>query len=261
MTGRERARLTWWSVVEEIRVWDRITHQRFAPGTYRWAVALRNRVIIWLILLTGTRLAELVRLRVSGAHAHVLRGADGRIEAITIPQPSNVRPYRTFPLQGFEALATLLDIYIQRARPLLLGDTPDSHGRLIIGSSGSPYTRSALVIVYAKLRREIFGPRHRVTLYELRRITFLILHLGFRRPFFEVTRLAGWHPAHVLENADRFEEHGLGEVSLLTSDTARPTPDGERVIAELCRWLGEAAQDLLRLEYFRGAPDPTDEAS
>ena len=81
MTASERARLTWWSVVEEIRVWDRITHQRFAPGTYRWAVALRNRVIIWLILLTGTRLAELVRLRVSGAHAHVLRGADGRIEA------------------------------------------------------------------------------------------------------------------------------------------------------------------------------------
>jgi len=252
MKRRRGEPLAWWEVIDRARRWDQAAREGCPPGTWRWAITLKNRLVIWLLVLTGARGIELIQLRLTGPHPHVLRGADGTIAALVFPRPSVRRPYRIFPLDGFDRLRTLLDIYIQRARPLLLRGGLDASGRLIVGQFGHSYTITHFTITYRSLREQILGPRSRLTLYDTRRVAFLVLYLGLGRSFGEVRRLVGWDPAWTLKNTTRMEALGASAFSLLTP--APPTVEAERIVEDLRRWLGDTTEELSALDDVCAAP-------
>ena len=250
LAGRCDGLPLWVRVLDELCAWDRILHYRYRNGTRFWAYALRSRLMMWLIAFTGVRGDELIRLQLTGPQSQLVRDPRGRVRALTFPRTAIRRPARTVPLTALPALATMLELYVDRARPLLLGTRQDTGGQLILDALGKPYVPRRWADGYGRLRRQIFGSHARITQWDLRRMAFLALHFGFRRPFFEASRIVGSTPARLFRNSEHFGRYGVGNVSLLASDTMVLPREIDRVIDGVRRWLSEVERDL---EAIRGS--------
>ncbi len=233
--------LSWLWIAERVRAWDERVHVVPWHPTKVWAQVIRDRLAIWLLLTCGFRSVEVLALRVGGDRPHVVLAAMGNVAAITLDDddlPSWQR--RVVVLDDFPGLGALLHLYLDEARPLLRLRTLPQSNTLLLDSRGLSCCSSTFESrYYARLRPRIFGPT-RVTLYDLRRACFGLLHEGLGLPMPTVLTALG-----IKRSGQSMFVRPAARLTTLIS-TCRPDAetDAEQVVADLRGWLERVADDF-----------------
>jgi hypothetical protein len=232
---------SWRWIAERVRAWDEQGHVVPWQPTPGWAQRLRDRLAIWLLLLGGFRPVELLTLRVAGDRPHVLPGVMANGLAIAVDDhelPTWQR--RVVVLDDFPGLAALLQLYLDDARPRLRLRSLPQANTLLLDSRGCSWCPSTFGSRYAaRLRPRIFGPT-RVTLPDLRRACFGLLHEGLGLPRPTVLTALGVKGS----GQSRFVRPDAGLARLMAPPRAHGPEDPARVVANLRGWLERVADDI-----------------
>lgn len=261
MTGRERARLTWWNVSESVTPgarhdspqgttalswmwtvgqwlrWEAQVHETpFAPEVDA-ALRLRDRLAIALALLAGCRGAELVALHMDDVDIGAAP-RDGRI-TIRETQWRCIRP-RTVPVGEIPGLAEMLRLYVVGARPILRAPGRAQASTFLLTVQGTRVIDKTFSMHYRRLRTQIF-PGRPVTFYELRRASLGLLSEGLRVPLSTLAAVFGVAPAALTFLAPEAPPRE-GWARALRRGGQRSEID--RLLSRLRAWLDRLSRDF-----------------
>jgi len=225
--------------------WDRQIHARYRRGSRAWAASLRDRSMLWILMLAGPRIENLVALRVGGPEPN-LRLEGDRATSILLRE-SETKNNRRVEIPLGPGVAPLLSLYVAEARPRLMWDPAVAGDRLFLRDDGRPMTEDSFRRVFhARLCHEVFGALP-VYVHYLRRMAVALLRDGFQLSFPAIATVLG----HTEETAQRVyyvftpqaatEEYRRG----LMGEPAR-SPEIDALVTDLRAWLRELDEDLAR---------------
>lgn len=234
--------IPWVTIVNHVLDWDETAHTATWNATRAWATRLVTRLTVWAVLLPGFALAELALMRLTGRSPDVLRDVDGRVVALRVPQIcARHRRGEIFPVARIPGFIQMLQVYVEQARPVLLGSKSRDSGYLLLDSRGEPLGLEALSCRLREHAEAMFG------------------HPGVRvRQFRQVTLALFYHGLHV-HPADLAQTFAYGRVSAGPFWRFRPNPRGEilarlgpaprarsvdAVVRRLRAWLQRLATDF-----------------
>lgn len=130
-----------YEVLSRFLRWDRSAHRRHRRGTAAWASTLRDRSMLWILMLAGPRIANLVALRVGGADPNLQMGR-GQATSILLRE-SETKNNRRVEIPLAPGIAKLLTLYVHEGRPRLIRDPAMAGERLFLRDDGRPVTKNS----------------------------------------------------------------------------------------------------------------------
>jgi integrase len=223
--------------------WDRDAHRRHRRGTAAWAGTLRDRLMLWILMLAGPRISNLVALRVGGPDPN-LRMERGHATNILLRE-SETKNNRRVEIPLAPGIAKLLSLYVHEGRPRLMRDPAVAGHRLFLRDNGRPVSKDSFRRAFHdRLCREAFGGLP-VYVHYLRRMAVALLRDGFQMSFAAIATILG----HTEDTCQRVyyvftPQAATAEYRRSLMGESPRAPEVEAVVAELKEWLRELADDL-----------------
>jgi integrase len=240
--------VSWLTVLRCVLTWDQRAHGRERPGTREWALTLRDRVMLWILLFVGPRIENLVSLKVAGPGANLTRDETGRIQALILRESETKNNRRVVaPIGRIRGVAELVQRLADEAQPLIGGRNATTISDLFLRSDGTLFDRHSFRRYFKRrLRPEVFGP-HDVYVHYLRRICVAVLRNGYDLDFTTIGAILG----HTEDTARRVyyvltPSAAAARYAAALSGEAPREPGVEAVMGELKGWLDHVARDLGR---------------
>lgn len=240
--------VSWLTVLRCLLAWDQQAHNRERRGTPEWALTLRDRVMLWILLFVGPRIENLVSLKIAGPAPNLIRDETGQIQELLLRESETKNNKRVVaPIGRIRGVAELVQLLADEGLALLCRDNAANSAHLFLRSDGTPFDRHSFRRYFKRrLRAEVFGP-HDVYVHYLRRICVAVLRNGYGLDFTTIAAILG----HTEDTAQRVyyvltpSAAAMRYAAALSGEAPRD-PGVDAVMGELKRWLDRVARDLGR---------------
>jgi hypothetical protein len=236
------AELAWPLAIDRFVTWDQQAHRRQAPGTIAWAKTLRDRALLWLLFVTALEPRSLLALDATAPN--IERNDRGCVVRLVLSarQMTPHRPVVVSLEDDFEGVRNLLTAWVDRGRPLLVGQIARPSLRLFPAPRGGPLSPPRFCAYFAAvLRPQIFGA---LSVYPdfLRHVGAALLHRGYGVPIPALAARLG-----ATEECARQLDSVFTPNAIRFSAECGARPNGvapEPALATLRQWLAVLAREF-----------------